>query len=183
MEPSFWKIKCPYSYSQLFTSCFPAATNWFLSASELRKCWLATKASITNSQMCALNQLCAPRHDGRDGKNNGPRLLIPSDHLKKHFQRKTNLKWIWAPLTLQPKQSLLPQIWRDGHEAWSWGCELRNCDESNVFMLITFISLTCGNTIWRIFFGGRGLPPFRPKNLSNQVFLVKKIFTIYCYPF
>ena len=34
--------------------------------------WLATKLRITASQMYPLNQLCAPRHDGRDGKKRGP---------------------------------------------------------------------------------------------------------------
>ena len=38
--------------------------------------WLATKAHITTSQMCPLNQLCAPRHDGRDGKKSGPGILV-----------------------------------------------------------------------------------------------------------
>ena len=31
-----------------------------------------TKARITTGQMCPLKQLCAPRHGGRGGKNNGP---------------------------------------------------------------------------------------------------------------
>ena len=36
------------------------------------KKYIYTKARITTIQMRPLKQLCTPRHDGRDGKNNGP---------------------------------------------------------------------------------------------------------------
>ena len=36
---------------------------------------------IVTSQMCPLKQLCAPRHGGRGGKNNGPGPPQPSNRV------------------------------------------------------------------------------------------------------
>ena len=48
--------------------------NVYVFVNHLPECCpiMETKELITITQMCPLNQLRAPRHDGRDGKINGP---------------------------------------------------------------------------------------------------------------
>ena len=90
--PIFRIVSQPSKISQII-SHFPDSPEWTMKNEQILKwigriwwfhppknawfAWLATKARITTRQMCHLNQLCAPRHDGRNGKSSGPGLLVP----------------------------------------------------------------------------------------------------------
>ena len=73
--------------------------------------WLATKARITTSQMCPLDQRCAPRHGGRGGKINGPGVQhLPQNPICNFFLNTLSIKYLNLPMLILSKRDNVSTI-------------------------------------------------------------------------